>query len=105
MTINQNMTDNPHYVTPVEAREVGCPLSMAGNPHIAHKSCLGPNCMAWRWEMKPSMLINWAATKYQPDPQPHWIRIGDHPYKDAIDRKSGQFIEGTGKGYCGMVRS
>jgi len=55
--------------------------------------------------MKPSMLINWAATKYQPDPQPHWIRIGDHPYKDAIDRNSGQFIEGTGKGYCGMVRS
>jgi hypothetical protein len=49
------------------------------------------------------MLINWAATKYQPDPQPHWIRIGDHPYKDAIDRNSGQFIEGTGKGYCGMV--
>jgi len=41
-----------HYKTPAEAREIGCPLSMAGNPHIAHKSCLGPNCMAWRWAMQ-----------------------------------------------------
>ena len=100
------MTDNPHYVTAEEAQEVGCVMSMGRqNPSIVYQTCLGPKCMAWRWEMKPSMLINWAATKYQPDPQPHWIRIGDHPYKDAIDRKSGQFIEGTGKGYCGMVQS
>jgi len=101
MTINQSTTDNPHYVTPEEAKEKICPLK----PNQMSIWCEGPKCMAWRWEMKPSMLINWAATKYQPDPQPHWIRIGDHPYKDAIDRKSGQFIEGTGKGYCGMVRS
>ena len=92
------MTDNLHYVTPEEADLKLCPFK-----HGMIIGCDGPKCMAWRWEMKRSMLINWAATKYQPDPQPHWIRIGDHPYKDAIDRNSGQFIEGTGKGYCGMV--
>jgi len=43
------MSDNPHYVTPEEAGELGCPLSMTGNPHLAHKLYLGPNCMAWRW--------------------------------------------------------
>jgi len=96
------MTDNPHYVTPEEASNKMCPAITDENEYMF---CKNIKCMAWRWEMKPSMLINWAATKYQPDPQPHWIRIGDHPYKDAIDRKSGQFIEGTGKGYCGMVRS
>lgn len=93
------MTDNPHYVTPEEAGRMTCVVDPA------ETFCNGTDCMAWRWEMKTSRLINWAATKYQPDPQPHWIRIGDHPYKDAIDRNSGQFIEGTGKGYCGMVRS
>ena len=103
MTTCTAKTDNPHYVTPEEAKKMGCCMSM-NRPEFA-AACIGETCMAWRWEMKPSMLINWAATKYQPDPQPHWIRIGDHPYKDAIDRKSGQFIEGTGKGYCGMVRS
>jgi hypothetical protein len=92
---------NPHYVTPEEAEKTYCPMKMSGEKL---PFCYGPKCMAWRWEMKRSMLINWAATKYQPDPQPHWIRIGDHPYKDVIDRNSGQFIEGTGKGYCGMVR-
>jgi hypothetical protein len=103
--------DNLHYVTPEEAKKKVCPSSMGGllmvqNTVMASEhGCLGPDCMAWRWEIKPSMLINWAATNFQPEPQPNWIRIGDHPYKDIIDRESGQFIEGTGKGYCGMVRS
>lgn len=74
------MTDDPHYVTPEEAREVGCPLSMAGNPHIAHKSCLGPNCMAWRWK----------------------------PEKEAVETKDAFYFKdvySTTHGYCGMVRS
>ena len=91
--------DNPHYVTLEEAKEKAC----AVDPQ--NLSCSGPSCMAWRWEIKPSMIINWAATSFQPEPQPNWIRVGDHPYKDIIDRESGQFIEGTGKGYCGMVRT
>jgi len=36
------MTDNPHYVTPKEAKEKVCP-----QPDLS--SCRGPNCMAWRW--------------------------------------------------------
>jgi len=78
------MTDTPHYVTPEEAREVGCPLSMAGNPHIAHKSCLGPNCMAWRW--------------------------GKEFYEKTVEFEGGAFIKETWRhstthGFCGMVRS
>ena len=71
------MIDTPHYVTPEEAREVGCPLSMAGNPHIAHKSCLGPNCMAWRW----AQMLGWQEGS------------------DELVTYS------TTHGYCGMVRS
>jgi hypothetical protein len=96
--------DNPHYVTPEEAKgKMLCPMGMPYADGDCY--CAGPKCMAWRWEIKPSMIINWAATSFQPEPQPHWIRVGDHPYKDIIDRESGQFIEGTGKGYCGMVRN
>ena len=51
------MTDNPHYVTPEEAEKMGCCMSM-NRPEFA-ASCIGKTCMAWRWEMKPSMLINW----------------------------------------------
>jgi len=36
------MTDNPHYVTPEEAKEKYCP-----QPDFTN--CLGPKCMAWRW--------------------------------------------------------
>ena len=77
------MTDGPHYVTPEEAREVGCPLSMAGNPHIAHKSCLGPNCMAWRWRPKGHQdLMQGAMLQLPLVPE-----------------------ETMTHGYCGMVRS
>jgi hypothetical protein len=36
------MTDNPHYVTPEEAKEKYCP-----QPDFTN--CLGPECMAWQW--------------------------------------------------------
>jgi len=36
------MSDNPHYVTPEEAKEKYCP-----QPDFTN--CLGPKCMAWRW--------------------------------------------------------
>lgn len=92
--------DSTHYVTPEEADRMTCVV----NP--AEHFCNGPNCMAWRWEIKSSPLINWAASKFQPHPEPNWIRVGDHPYADLIpDRETGVFIVGTGKGYCGMVRS
>ena len=34
--------DNPHYVTPEEAKEKLCPL-------VWGEGCRGPECMAWRW--------------------------------------------------------
>jgi len=36
--------DNPHYVTPEEAKEKAC----AVDPQ--NWSCSGPSCMAWRWQ-------------------------------------------------------
>jgi len=36
--------DNPHYVTPEEAKEKAC----AVDPQ--NWSCSGPSCMAWRWK-------------------------------------------------------
>ena len=42
---------NPHYVTPEEASDIGCPMTMS--MHIDESSygqgCQGPKCMAWRW--------------------------------------------------------
>jgi hypothetical protein len=37
--------DNPHYVTPEEAKEKICPLK----PNQMSIWCEGPKCMAWRW--------------------------------------------------------
>ena len=34
--------ENPHYVTPEEAKEKLCPL-------VWGEGCRGPECMAWRW--------------------------------------------------------
>ena len=45
------MTDNTNYVTPEEAKEIGCVMSMArDNPSLVYQTCLGPKCMAWRWK-------------------------------------------------------
>ena len=76
MTINQNMTDNPHYVTPEEAEKMGCCMSM-NRPEFA-ASCIGKTCMAWRW-------------------------ITTFEYDENNFKLEEKFS--TTHGYCGMVRS
>ena len=39
---------DPHYVTPRDAEISYCPMSMGG--HEGKDLCVGPQCMAWRWE-------------------------------------------------------
>ena len=41
------MTDNPHYVTPEEAKSKLCPNGMN---YDGTCWCAGPKCMAWRWK-------------------------------------------------------
>ena len=77
MTINQNTTDNPHYVTPKEAKEKICPLK----PNQMSIWCDGPKCMAWCW-----VLI-----KYEDEKDP--------------ETNSWNPIFSTTHGYCGMVRT
>ena len=43
--------DNPHYVTPEEAKEKICPLK----PNQMSIWCEGPKCMAWRW----AQMLDW----------------------------------------------
>jgi len=76
MTINQNTTDNPHYVTPEEAFKMDC----VATPH-EHYGCSGPKCMAWRWVN----LIK--------------------EVKDIDDCVIREGLFSTTHGYCGMVRS
>jgi len=70
---------NPHYLTPEEAEEVGCVMSMGRQtPSIVYQTCLGPKCMAWRWDKN-------APIRYKGD--------GNlQPTEQA-------------KGFCGMVRT
>ena len=70
--------DNPHYITPEEAEEKACPLSM--KCETAH-CCGGPKCMAWRWRQ---IGIDHYKTDYKYQPLP---------------------VYSTTHGYCGMVRS
>lgn len=71
--------DNPHYVTPDEAEDLYCPISMGA---IEGKDlCAGPKCMAWRWQMYVADLRN-AITG------------------DLV--QEGKYS--TTHGYCGMVR-
>ena len=77
MTINQNTTDNPHYVTPEEAKEKICPHK----PNQMSIWCEGPKCMAWRWgKLK------------EPEYRVENNIMGPHDYS-------------TTHGYCGIVRS
>jgi hypothetical protein len=76
MTINQSTNDNPHYVTPVEAKEKICPLK----PNQMSIWCEGPKCMAWRWKLKKEAVET----------------------KDAFYFKD---VYSPTHGYCGMVRS
>lgn len=69
--------DNPHYVTPEEAKKMACPLSM--KCETAH-CCGGPKCMACRWR-----LMRYADDK--------------DPETDAWPA-----IYSTTHGFCGMVR-
>ena len=75
MTINQSTTDNPHYVTPEEAKEKICPLK----PNQMSIWCEGPKCMAWRWKPEKEAVET----------------------KDAFYFKD---VYSTTHGYCGMVR-
>jgi len=73
------ITDNPHYVTPEEAENHGCVMSMAReNPSLVYQTCIGHRCMAWRWDKNAPM-------RYKGDGNPQ-------PTEQA-------------KGYCGMVRT
>ena len=76
------MTDDTHYVTPEEAMNKGCVMSMAReNPHTIYQFCLGPQCMAWRWRYEDRTWVN------DGHGYGHW-----------------EFIKKT-HGYCGTVRS
>jgi hypothetical protein len=71
------MTDNPHYVTPEEAKEKICPLK----PNQMSIWCEGPKCMAWQWGKE-------------------LVECENAPFlQDKMWRNS------TTHGYCGMVRS
>ena len=78
-TTSQNTTDNPHYVTPEEAKKMGCCMSM-NRPEFA-AACIGETCMAWRW-------VN-------------LIR----EVKDQDDCVIREGLFSTTHGFCGMVRS
>jgi len=75
------MIDTPHYITPEEAKDMCCPISMMGNPHMVWKSCLGKRCMAWRWQ-----------------------KIG-RDFSKLDHNHSPTPVYSTTHGYCGMVRS
>ena len=97
------MTDNPHYVTPEEAKEIGCVMSMArDNPSLVYQTCLGPKCMAWRWASASGKIWFWAATNLDPEPRENWIPIERF---EVNGRQAGKFKEAPTHGYCGMVQS
>jgi len=68
------MVDNPHYVTPEDAKRKSCPMAKP-NTAFHDPRCNGPNCMAWRWE---------------------WY------FEDDKDGKT-EHVYSTTHGYCGMV--
>ena len=72
------MTDNTHYVTPQEARDMWCPLAMSLEDSGI---CTGSSCMAWRWRLM----------RYEEDKDPE------------ID--AWPAVYSTTHGYCGKVRS
>jgi len=73
------MTDNPHYVTPEEAKEKICPHK----PNQMSIWCDGPKCMAWRW--RPA--------GHQDLMQGKMLQLPLTPEEPLTH------------GYCGMVRS
>ena len=81
MTINQNTTDNPHYVTPEEADYKLCQMAKRKQNAKWEYYCDGPKCMAWRWVN----LIK--------------------EVKDIDDCVIREGLFSTTHGFCGMVRS
>ena len=73
------MVDNPHYVTPEDAKRKSCPMAKP-NTAFHDPRCNGPNCMAWRWV-------------YQ------WAEITDDW---ETERKKPAYS--TTHGYCGILR-
>ena len=78
---------NPHYVTPEEASDIGCPMTMS--MHIDESSygqgCQGPKCMAWRWKLEKYWEANTTL---------------DGTFSSTVEKKR----YSTTHGYCGMVR-
>ena len=79
MTTTQSTTDNPHYMTPEDAKQMDC----AQVPH--ERWCIGPHCMAWRW-----------ASSFVKDKDG---QIGDLNGNGYVQ------VFSTTHGYCGMVQS
>jgi hypothetical protein len=102
------MTDNPHYVTPEEAKKKVCPSSMGGLLMVhdavleSEHECHGPDCMAWRWVENTGKIWFWAETSLDPMPNKNWVPIEEFQING---RKAGKFKEKPTHGYCGMVRS
>jgi hypothetical protein len=91
------MTDNPHYVTPEEAKKKVCPSSMGGllmvhdAVMVSEHECHGPDCMAWRWaEINDPQLKE---GQWDDSTSGGWFTLG---WKKQYS---------TTHGYCGMVRS
>lgn len=77
------MTDNPHYVTPDEAKKKSCPMAKP-NTAFHDPRCNGPNCMAWRWQMF-----------YKTPPHTNGL----------LPRPLAAYEYSTTHGYCGMVQT
>jgi hypothetical protein len=91
------MTDNPHYVTPEEAEEKTCPYDAKN-----WGTCMGSQCMAWRWAQGTNKHWIWAADTDDQKPPKHWVLIEEFQHQG---RRAGKFREGPTHGYCGMVRN
>jgi len=81
-------TDNPHYVTPEEAKKKICLSSMGGLLMVhdavmaSEHECHGPDCMAWRWAEHFSIVMS----------------NGIVTHKNSVGYSKTH-------GYCGIVRS
>ena len=84
--------DNPHYVTPEEAEEMGCPMSM-NRPEFA-AACFGKTCMAWRWaEINDPQLKEGQWDDATPD---NGSKVGSH-----WDGRNGTARPTAIAGWCG----
>ena len=97
-----NVLDEVQYITPEQAKQRICPMSIGSG---AASSCYGADCMGWRWHYTGGRTVYWRENILTPDPEPHWVYVGENPYKDQFPNdKSGTYIEGPTKGYCGLTK-